>query len=118
MTSVSVIPPRMQALLTCPITQAIMVDPVQVDCEPRHAFDRKAIEQWLQGNKTCPVCRAKVTKVVAERNLKEMLEVYAPPKLSQSNVQVLSFDDSTPHTSITHLSHYTDYDGRSCPGGL
>ena len=93
MTSVSMIPDCIRVLLTCPITQSMMVDPVQVDCEPGHAFDRQAIEQWLQGNKTCPVCRAKVTKVVVERNLKGMLEVYAPPKLLQPNVQVLSFED-------------------------
>ena len=91
MTSVSMIPPRIQALLTCPITQTMMVDPVQVDCE--HAFDRQAIEKWLLGNKTCPVCHAKVTKVVVERNLKEMLDVYAPPKLLPQNVQALSFED-------------------------
>ena len=93
MTSVSMIPPRIQELLTCPITQSMMTDPVQVDCEQRHAFDRPAIEKWMQRNKTCPTCRAKVTKVLVERNLKEMLEIYAPPKLSQSNVQVLSFED-------------------------
>lgn len=47
----------------CPITGAVMFDPVQADC--KHKFERSAIEKWLSKNdaKSCPCCRHKIERL-------------------------------------------------------
>ena len=55
-------PPEMPAWALCPITLAVMSDPVSIDCEncrTMQTFDREAVEEWLRrGNQTCPACAA------------------------------------------------------------
>ena len=39
----------------CPITGEVMTDPVVTP--NMHRFERKAIEEWVQKNGTCPITR-------------------------------------------------------------
>ena len=39
----------------CPITTVLTIKPVITSCG--HVYEKSALELWLSGNKTCPLCR-------------------------------------------------------------
>lgn len=50
----------------CPITQEEIVMPLRLFCG--HMFEETAINQWLRGSDTCPVCRAVIVTSPRRRN--------------------------------------------------
>jgi hypothetical protein len=55
-------------LITCPISQMRMTDPVLVT-KCGHTFDRSCIEDWLTNKKTCPTCNHAMQQSVNDRNI-------------------------------------------------
>ena len=50
----------------------IMVDPMVLNCG--HSFEKSAIEDWLEMNNICPICRKDVISIVPNYTLKTMLK--------------------------------------------
>jgi hypothetical protein len=46
----------------CPISQDIMEYPVKTKCN--HIFDKKNIIRWIRINRSCPICKTNLDKVV------------------------------------------------------
>ena len=52
----------------CPLSREMMGDPVAIICG--HSFERKAIgEHFRRGEKTCPICRERLTSIELTPNL-------------------------------------------------
>ena len=58
--------------IICTIQKTLLKDAVQDD--KGHIFERKAIEEWLKNNKTCPTCRQPITKLIPNRAITEAAE--------------------------------------------
>jgi len=41
--------------LICPISHGLMFSPIKTTCD--HTFDKIFLEEWMQINNTCPLCR-------------------------------------------------------------
>ena len=58
---------NLEAIKMCPITQQVMVDPVMV-AQTGNTYDRPAIEQWWESNKTDPLTNTEVENPILIQN--------------------------------------------------
>jgi len=56
--------------LVCPITEGLMVDPVEINSG--HSYERVEIEIWLQTNNTCPLTREPITSIIPNLKLRSL----------------------------------------------
>ncbi|KAK9883232.1 hypothetical protein WA026_001421 [Henosepilachna vigintioctopunctata] len=77
--------------LKCSICKEMFTHPVTVNCS--HSFCENCIGQWKKNNKTCPICRQKITNqnvsIVLERCVNRLLEFSSGKKNKRKKKIVL-----------------------------
>lgn len=61
--------------LTCSICTELFTEPCTLDCN--HSFCKRCIEMWNREKHTCPLCRAPITHIRPNPELKRTVESYS-----------------------------------------
>lgn len=99
----------MKDLLICPISYALLEDPVVDTCG--HTFEREMIVTWLQQHTTCPLARnhtLRVTELKTNYVVKDILEVLARHNSDPSTLD--EEEQSIVHTGLEQIIHQRSVD--------
>ena len=113
---------QLDELFSCHITKELFKDPVI--CSNGHTFERKAIEQWLLLNQTCPKSRDRISSILVPnhalrnvlddfvtRHANQMGDIWKP--IREACAEYQRFMDTVGR--VNHATHTTPVDAVSTP---